>query len=109
MVLSKLNQGHLKDLKLKNRYEGMASMGPLIGISDPTLSIVLADWVDRLGMDVNETGWLVAWVMECFEKGYITSEELDGLEMNWGSFIIQNYCSKMLHRGKVWVLSWQKG
>ena len=43
-------------------------------------------------MDVNETGWLVAWVMECFEKGYITSEELDGLEMNWGSF----YNTKLL-------------
>ena len=89
----KIKSGPFKGFKAEEpEYEGMASMGPLIGISDPTLSIVLADWVDRLGMDVNETGWLVAWVMECFEKGYITSEELDGLEMNWGSF----YNTKLL-------------
>jgi aldehyde:ferredoxin oxidoreductase len=37
-------------------------------------------------MDVNETGWLVAWVMECFEKGYLKAEEIDGLEMTWGNF-----------------------
>ncbi|MDY6825567.1 MAG: aldehyde ferredoxin oxidoreductase C-terminal domain-containing protein [Bacillota bacterium] len=67
-------------------YEAMASMGPMIGITDPTLSLVLADYADRMGMDVNETGWLLAWVMECFEKGYLTAEEADNLELSWGSF-----------------------
>ena len=32
--------------------------------------------------DVNEFGWLIGWVMECQEKGYITKEQLGGLESN---------------------------
>ncbi|MFA7467528.1 MAG: aldehyde ferredoxin oxidoreductase C-terminal domain-containing protein [Desulfotomaculaceae bacterium] len=67
-------------------YEAMVATGPLIGITDPELSLVLADKIDRLGIDCNETGWLMAWVMECFEKGYLTSQDLDGLEMTWGNF-----------------------
>ena len=65
-------------------YEGMALMGPQIGQKDPAAAIVLANLVDRMGMDVNETGWMVGWVMECYEKGYLNSNQLDGLEMKWG-------------------------
>jgi aldehyde:ferredoxin oxidoreductase len=25
--------------------------------------------IDRAGVDVNEFGWLIGWVMECMEKG----------------------------------------
>jgi aldehyde:ferredoxin oxidoreductase len=80
-------------------YEAMAAMGPLIGITDPAKSLVLADYVDRLGMDVNETGWLMGWVMECFEKGYMTAEAIDGLEMKWGSFEnTKQLLKKVAHR-----------
>lgn len=66
-------------------YEGMAAMGPLIGQSDPEATVVLSNLVDRLGMDVNESGWVVGWVMECYEKGYLNKKDLDGLEMTWGN------------------------
>ncbi|MDY6825570.1 MAG: aldehyde ferredoxin oxidoreductase C-terminal domain-containing protein [Bacillota bacterium] len=80
-------------------YEAMAAMGPLIGINDPTLSLMLADHIDRLGMDCNETGWMVAWIMECYEKGYLTADDLDGLEMNWGNFEnTKKFIWKMAHR-----------
>jgi aldehyde:ferredoxin oxidoreductase len=36
-------------------------------------------------MDVNETGWAVAWVMECYERKIFTKKDTDGLEMNWGN------------------------
>jgi aldehyde:ferredoxin oxidoreductase len=35
-------------------------------------------------MDVNEASWVIAWVMECFEKGLLTREDLDGMDMRWG-------------------------
>ncbi len=66
-------------------YEGMASMGPVIGQTDPAATIVLANLVDRLGLDINESGWVTGWVMECYEKGYLKKEDLDGLEMTWGN------------------------
>lgn len=91
------NWNHVGDITIKSgpfagftteepEYEAMAEMGPNIGITDPSETIVLCDWVDRLGLDVNETGWVVAWVIECFEKGYFTAQDLDGLELTWGNF-----------------------
>jgi aldehyde:ferredoxin oxidoreductase len=66
-------------------YEGVAAMGSLIGQTDPASTIFLCNQVDRLGMDINESGYVVAWLMECYEKGYLKSRDLDGLEMNWGN------------------------
>lgn len=65
-------------------YEGMAEMGPLIGMKEPGDSVYLCNLVDRLGFDVNESGYLMAWLMECYEKGYLSKDDLDGIEMKWG-------------------------
>jgi len=66
-------------------YEAMAAMGPVIGQTDPAAAVVLANIIDRLGLDANESGWVIGWVMECYEKGYLKKEDLDGLEMTWGN------------------------
>jgi aldehyde:ferredoxin oxidoreductase len=36
-------------------------------------------------MDCNEASWVVGWVMECYQKGALKKEDLDGLEMTWGN------------------------
>ncbi|MFC1995610.1 aldehyde ferredoxin oxidoreductase C-terminal domain-containing protein, partial [Chloroflexota bacterium] len=66
-------------------YEQMAAWGPQIGVTDPGASVLLANEGDRLGVDCNEAGWLIGWVMECYEKGLLSSSDLDGLEMRWGN------------------------
>ena len=65
-------------------YEGMAVFSSLVGIEDVTMSAVLASEVDRLGMDINETGWVISWLIECSEKKIISSKDTDGLKMKWG-------------------------
>ena len=49
-------------------------------------------------MDVNEFGWLIGWVMECQEKGYITKEQLGGLEVKWGDAEAANQLLQMIIR-----------
>lgn len=66
-------------------YECMVAWGPLIGNTDPGAVVMLSDLTDRLGMDVNEAGWVVAWVMECYARGILTRNDLDGLAMEWGN------------------------
>lgn len=66
-------------------YEGMAAVGSIIGISDAGAMVMLANLVDRLGMDVNETGWVLGWAFECYEKGIFTKEQTGGLELTWGN------------------------
>jgi aldehyde:ferredoxin oxidoreductase len=45
---------------------------------------MLCNEADALGVDINELGWLLGWVMECFEKGLLTASDLDGVEARWG-------------------------
>jgi aldehyde:ferredoxin oxidoreductase len=66
-------------------YEGMAAFSSLVGVDDVTTTLVLASEVDRLGMDCNESGYLIAWVLECYEKGVLTQKDTDGLDMTWGN------------------------
>jgi aldehyde:ferredoxin oxidoreductase len=66
-------------------FEGMSAFSALVGIDDANTSIALASQVDRLGMDMNESGWVFGWLMECYEKGIITKKDTDGLEMTWGN------------------------
>jgi len=48
-------------------------------------AMMLTNVVDRLGFEMNETGWVIGLAMECYEKGLITQKDTDGLEMNWGN------------------------
>jgi aldehyde:ferredoxin oxidoreductase len=79
-------EGKYKGLKFEEpEYEAMAACSSLIGVKDVTMSVVLASEIDRLGMDVNETGYLMAWLIECFEKGILTEKDTEGLQMTWGN------------------------
>ncbi|MFQ5827358.1 MAG: aldehyde ferredoxin oxidoreductase C-terminal domain-containing protein, partial [Dehalococcoidia bacterium] len=82
-------------------YEQVAAMGSLIGQTDLEAAFVLSNEVDRLGMDANEAGWVIAWVIECFEKGILDREDTGGLEMTWGNV---EAVRAMLHR-----IAWREG
>ncbi|MEM2922646.1 MAG: aldehyde ferredoxin oxidoreductase N-terminal domain-containing protein, partial [Candidatus Bathyarchaeia archaeon] len=64
-------------------YEQLAAWGPVIWNKDINGAAMLSYTCDEVGLENNEAGWLVGWVMECFEKGYLTKEDL-GLEVRWG-------------------------
>ena len=66
-------------------YEQFAAFGAVIGNTDVSGAVVLANECDRLGLENNEMGWLIGLVMECYEKGILTQERLDGLDMSWGN------------------------
>jgi len=64
-------------------YEGWSGAGWTIGATDPQAVSWLNTELDRVGVDVNEFGWLCGWAMECVEKGYITRAQL-GFDLRWG-------------------------
>jgi aldehyde:ferredoxin oxidoreductase len=80
-------------------YECVAAWGPLTGNFDPGAVVMLSNLTDDLGLDVNESGWTMAWVLECYEKGILTKKDVDGLEMNWGNVeSIREMLHKIAHR-----------
>jgi aldehyde:ferredoxin oxidoreductase len=66
-------------------YESLAAWGSVIGNTDPGATVMLNSFTDQMGLDVNEAGWTIAWVMECYEKGVLTKNDLSGLDMKWGN------------------------
>ncbi|MDO8568142.1 MAG: aldehyde ferredoxin oxidoreductase C-terminal domain-containing protein, partial [Dehalococcoidales bacterium] len=66
-------------------YECWAAWGPLTGQTDVNTAFMLSNEVDRLGFDTNEAGWIIAFVMDCYERGIIKKTDTDGLEMTWGN------------------------
>ena len=66
-------------------YEAMASLGSNLGIFDPKKVAELSNYCDRIGIDLNETGWLIGWIMECYERGVFSQEDLYNLNLEWGN------------------------
>jgi len=82
----KLDSGPFVGMEAEEpEYECMASLGANLGITDTTKVIELTNYCDRLGVDANEAGWVLGWAMECYEKGFFTSEQLNGLDLSWGN------------------------
>ena len=65
-------------------YEGWVGAGWAWGATDPQDVSFMNTQCDRACVDVNEFGWLIGWVMECYEKGYLTREQLGGIDARWG-------------------------
>lgn len=66
-------------------YEGLAAMGSLTDQKDVLAAIVMCNEADRYGIDINETGWLLSWLMDCNEKKLLTKNDTDGIDMTWGN------------------------
>jgi aldehyde:ferredoxin oxidoreductase len=65
-------------------YETVFSFGGEIANTDPNVIIAADALCDRLGLDTISMGVVVGFVMELYERGIITSQELDGLVPTWG-------------------------
>jgi aldehyde:ferredoxin oxidoreductase len=58
-------------------YEALAGMSAAIGNADPGATVMLGNEIDRLGLEVNESSYTIAWMMECYEKGLLSKDDLD--------------------------------
>lgn len=47
--------------------------------------VYLTPFLDELGLDSEDVSGLVAWLMECYQRGLVTKDDLDGLELTWGN------------------------
>jgi len=82
-TMMEVKEGRYKCHVEEPEYEQMAAWGPVIGNSDVEAAMMLSGLTDRLGLENNEAGWLVGWVMECAEKGYLAESQL-GFKTGWG-------------------------
>ena len=66
-------------------YETAAGFGSNIGMWNAEF-IMEANWhCDNYGIDTITTAVTIAFVMECFQRGYLTQEDTDSLALTWGN------------------------
>ncbi len=66
-------------------YETLGTFGSYCGISD-LAAVSLANQIcNEYAVDTIACGATIAFAMECFEKGIITTKETDGLELKFGN------------------------
>lgn len=49
------------------------------------VQVYLSAFVDELGLDGEDVSGVVAWMMECYQRGLVTREDLDGIDLTWGN------------------------
>lgn len=69
----------------KPEYETVLALGGLCLNEDADSIFYLNELLNRAGMDSISAGGTVAFAIECFEKGLITTADTDGLELAWGN------------------------
>jgi aldehyde:ferredoxin oxidoreductase len=65
--------------------EGVYSLSDRIGCNDWNQVLELNRLCLANGLSPSITGAVLAWIMNCYERGLVGLEETDGLELNWGA------------------------
>ncbi|MFW6125793.1 MAG: aldehyde ferredoxin oxidoreductase family protein, partial [Chloroflexota bacterium] len=69
----------------KPEYETLGSFGAMC-LNDNLESIIKAnDLCNSYGLDTISAGATIAFAIECYENGLITSGDTDGIELTWGN------------------------
>jgi aldehyde:ferredoxin oxidoreductase len=81
----------LKDGKYKGfrggrpEYETVIDLGALCGLTDPEALMYLSNLSNILGVDTISTGSVIAFAMDLYDRGIISREQTDGIDLTWGN------------------------
>ena len=79
-------------------YVTLGKFGPNVGISSIESVIRLNNICNDLGLDTAGTGSAIAWALELYQRGIITTEHTGGLELMWGDAALVEKLLFMLSR-----------
>jgi len=70
-----------------------------VDCANPEAAIKAHLLTNQLGLDGDNASVVIGWAFECYEKGLITMEETDGLELEWGNHdAVLALIEKLAHR-----------
>jgi len=66
-------------------FEGLAAFTSKVGNPNLKEGLIAVDMCNRMGMDVITTSEAIAFLMELYERGEISSSDVDGLDLSFGN------------------------
>jgi len=65
-------------------YELQAYLGPNLGIFTPEEDVFMSSLIDDLGLCGIQTGNVMGFAAELFQRNILSKKDLDGMELKWG-------------------------
>ena len=78
-------EGYDQDDAGRPEYETTGGFGTLLLNSDALCINICNTFCNEYGLDTISASGTVAWAMECYNKGILTKDDLDGIELTWGN------------------------
>lgn len=75
--------------------EPIVNLGSKCGVDDPEAVLYLYNLAGTLGIDVISTAGALAFAMDLYERGILSTEDTDGIELTWGD---AEAMETMMHR-----------
>ncbi len=80
-----VREGKYKGARIGMDYEPLFALGPNCGMGSMPVIIKLVQTCDDLGLDGMSAGVVLSWAMECYQRGILSKEELDGVDLQFGN------------------------
>jgi len=78
-------EGPYKGTTARVEYEPLWALGPYCGVNRLDAIIKAIDLCNRYGFDAIGAGVIVGFAMDCYERGLLTKEDMDGIEAKFGN------------------------
>ncbi len=83
--IAEIKSGPFKSKGEGPEYETISSFGTMCGV-DNLEAITLAHFLcNEYGIDTISAGNTVGFAMECYQRGILKSEDVDGMDFSWGN------------------------
>jgi aldehyde:ferredoxin oxidoreductase len=79
-------------------YETLASLGSNLGIDDLKAIVKGNEICNAASIDTISAGGIIAFCMEAYERGLLTKEKTDGIELTWGNAAAMLACLQKIVR-----------
>ncbi len=66
-------------------FETLCSYSSRIGVDDLEFTLRMTSFLNRMGLDSLSSGETIGWAMECFQRGLLGPDDVDGLDFTWGN------------------------
>jgi aldehyde:ferredoxin oxidoreductase len=84
---SHVQEGEFAGVKVDGpEYSTAVALGPGLGIDNMAAILKGNDLANRYGLDTIDLGGVIAFAMELYQRGILTREEADGLDLEWGNY-----------------------
>ena len=83
----KIDDGQYKGAEVGSfEYETIAMLGANCAIDNLPAITRMNELCNKYGMDTITSGNIIAWAMDCYEKGILTEKDTDGQRLSFGDY-----------------------